>query len=256
LVSPEHSVNTTWYLDVNRWARESGWAHGIMATYSHLLGVGLLALCLLGAWWWARRAAQPARSVAGVLWAAGGTVVAWVIGHYVLKPLIAERRPYLVLAHVEVLLTRTHGYSFPSGHATVAGGVIIGLLLARRWGAATAAIVLGLLLGFGRIYTGMHYPFDVLGGLFIGGVVVAALWPVATSLLTRIDELLLTTALSPLVASGGPAHPAVPSPGPGRHSPGASRGVPTIPAGRAGGAGDALLDSPPDTEHSPPSQAP
>jgi len=255
-VSPAHSANTTWYLDVNRWARESGWAHGIMATYSHLLGVGLLALCLLGAWWWARRAAQPARAVAGVLWAAGGTVVAWVIGHYVLKPLIAERRPYLVLAHVEVLLTRTHGYSFPSGHATVAGGVIIGLLLARRWVAATAAIVLGLLLGFGRIYTGMHYPFDVLGGLFIGGVVVAALWPVATSLLTRFDELLLTTALSPLVASGGPAHPAVPSPGPGRHSPGASRGVPTIPAGRAGGAGDALLDSPPDTEHSPPSQAP
>jgi len=96
----------------------------------------------------------------------------------------------------------------------------------------------------------------VLGGLFIGGVVVAVLWPVATLLLARFDEVLLTTALAPLVASGGAAHPAVPPSGPGRHSPGASRGVAPIPAGRAGGAGDALLDSPPDREQPPPAQAP
>jgi len=139
--------------------------------------------------------------VAGVLWAAGGTVVAWVISHYGLKPLVAERRPYLSLPHVEVLLTRTTGYSFPSGHATVAGAVIVGLLLARRPVASGLAIVLGLLLGFGRVYTGMHYPFDVVGGLFVGGVVVAAAWPIAVPLLDLFDRTLLRTRLGVLTSA-------------------------------------------------------
>jgi len=171
--------------------------------YSHFLGIALLAVVLLASWWWARRSPDPAHGVAQLLWTAGGTVVAWVIAHYVLKPLVAERRPYLALHGVEVLLTRTHGYSFPSGHATVAGAVIVGLLLAGRPLASAAAIVLGLLLCFGRVYTGMHYPFDVLGGLFVGAVVMAVTWPVAVPVLERFDRLLLTTPFGPLVARGG-----------------------------------------------------
>jgi membrane-associated phospholipid phosphatase len=196
------SINTTWYLDVNRLARESAWAHGAMATYSHFLGIGLLALTLLAAWWWARRAADAARNVAAVVWAATGTVVAWVVAHVVLKPAVHEARPYQVLPHVEVLLARTHGGSFPSGHATVVGAVVVGLLLARRWLAGLVATLLGLLLAFGRVYTGMHYPFDVLAGLAFGALVVAVLWPVAVPVLTGIDRVLLRTRLAPLVARG------------------------------------------------------
>ena len=198
-----YSINTAWYLDLNRIARGSSWAHAIMATYSHFLGIGLLALVLLGAWWSARRAVDPAQAVAGVLWAAGGTVLAWLIAHFVLKPVVAERRPYLALAHVEVLLTRTHGYSFPSGHATVAGAVVIGLVLARRPIACVLATLLGLLLGFGRVYTGMHYPFDVVGGLVIGGLVIVVTWAVAVPALERLDQHLLGTRFAPLVAAGG-----------------------------------------------------
>lgn len=199
MISTSFSINTAWYLDVNSLARHSDWAHGVMEVYSHFLGLGLLALVLLAAWWWARRSATPARAVGEILWVAGGTVVAWVIAHFVLKPVVAERRPYLALHHVEVLLGRTHEYSFPSGHATVAGAVIVGLLLARRPLAAAVATVLGLLLCFGRIYTGMHYPFDVLAGLFVGGVVVAAGWAVAVAVLSGICQLLLKSPLSVLV---------------------------------------------------------
>lgn len=205
------SINTRWYLQLNQLARESSWAHGVMSVYSHDLGIGLLALVLLGAWWQARKAADPTRAVAGVLWAAGGTVVAWVISHYGLKPLVAERRPYLSLPHVEVLLTRTTGYSFPSGHATVAGAVIVGLLMARRPVASGLAIVLGLLLGFGRVYTGMHYPFDVVGGLVVGGVVVAVTWPIAVGLLDRFDRMLLRTRLGVLTSAAGRTAPETPA---------------------------------------------
>jgi len=199
--SGSYSINTRWYLEVNRLARQTPWAHGFMALYSHFLGLGLLALTLLAAWWTSRSSRRASRAVAGVLWAAGGTVVAWVVAHFVLKPVVAERRPYLALAHVEVLLTRTHGYSFPSGHATVAGAVIAGLLLARRPIAATIASVLGLFFCFGRVYTGMHYPFDVLGGLAVGAVVMLLTFPVAVPLLDRFDRVLLGTPLRGLVQS-------------------------------------------------------
>ncbi len=200
---PTSSINTRWYLEANRLARQTRWAHGPMATYSHFLGLGLLALTLLASWWWSRRSPAASRAVAGVLWAAGGTVVAWVVAHYVLKPVVAEPRPYLALAHVEVLLSRTHGYSFPSGHATVAGAVIVGLALARRPLATAVATVLGLLVCFGRVYTGMHYPFDVVGGLAVGAVIMLVTFPLAVPVLDRIDRALLATRWRPLVAAGG-----------------------------------------------------
>lgn len=192
-------LNRELYLDVNRFARATPWAHGALATYAHLLGVGVLALCLLVAWWRARSADDPARQVAGVLVAAGGTVVAWVLAHYLLKPLIHERRPYLTLAHVEVLLTRTHGYSFPSGHATVAGAVIVGLFLAKDRLMAWLATFFGVLLALDRVYVGMHYPGDIIAGLVIGGLVMALVFVPARVLLERFDSRLLDTPLRSLV---------------------------------------------------------
>jgi len=195
------TINRDWYVDINHFARHTAGLHGFMELYAYLGGIGLLALCLLGAWWRARSDRNAARAVAWVLWAAGGTVVAWIFTHYGLKPLVAEPRPYFTIPHVEVLLHETHGYSFPSGHATVAGGVMTGLWMARRKIAALLATVLGLFLCFGRVYTGMHYPGDVIVGLVVGAVVLIVLAKPAVAILEAFDRALLHTPLAGLVAT-------------------------------------------------------
>lgn len=77
-----------------------------------------------------------------------------------------------------------HTYSFPSGHALFSVcfyGVLAGLLAARIkslpariciWAAAAVLIVA---IGMSRIYLGVHYPTDVLGGYLAAGVWVASM---------------------------------------------------------------------------------
>jgi undecaprenyl-diphosphatase len=70
-------------------------------------------------------------------------------------------------------------YSFPSAHATIAVGFYgtLTLLVAWRlkgfwrWVVAVTGVVLVLLIGFSRLYLGVHYPTDILAGFL-----AAPLW--------------------------------------------------------------------------------
>ncbi len=72
-------------------------------------------------------------------------------------------------------------YSFPSGHATVAVGFYgtLALLLAlrlggwKRWTVAAVGVALMLLIGFSRLYLGVHYPTDILAGYLSASVWVS-----------------------------------------------------------------------------------
>jgi len=61
------------------------------------------------------------------------------------------------------------GFGFPSGH-TQAVTVAFGWLArhSRRWGAYVGAGALVFLVGLSRLYLGVHFPHDVVGGLVIG----------------------------------------------------------------------------------------
>jgi len=80
--------------------------------------------------------------------------------------------------------TRTYDSAFPSGHADSAI-VIYGLLFyfitvfvsqpALRLLGQAACLWVILFTGMQRVYVGVHWPSDVLGGYYLGGLIIAAL---------------------------------------------------------------------------------
>jgi membrane protein DedA with SNARE-associated domain len=131
-----------------------------------LLGVSL-ALALACAWrrWWAACGLLA-------LTVGGGELVSWL-----LKGLFARPRPLMPPPFVTLA-----SYSFPSGYAMRAvlfygllGALIlpwIGSWRNRVW-IVVAEGVLVLLIGFSRLYLGVHYLSDVLAGYAAGAVWLA-----------------------------------------------------------------------------------
>lgn len=72
------------------------------------------------------------------------------------------------------------GYSFPSGHTTSAVGTFgsIAATAKKRW-AQVIFVLLPILVGFSRMYVGVHTPADVLVGALTSIVLILILRPVA-----------------------------------------------------------------------------
>ncbi|MBI4681720.1 MAG: phosphatase PAP2 family protein [Nitrospirae bacterium] len=87
----------------------------------------------------------------------------------ILKRLFARPRPCHELHNVSLVVECVKSFSFPSGHAATSFAMasIIGHHFRR---AAIPAFLLAALVAFTRIYVGVHYPSDVIGGAVLGGV--------------------------------------------------------------------------------------
>lgn len=93
--------------------------------------------------------------------------ICFCITNLVLKGCVARPRPDAVMDAIVPLIKTPRDYSFPSGHTTVsfAGALVCYRMLPRRYG--IPALVLAGLIGFSRLYLGVHFPSDVLGGFLV-----------------------------------------------------------------------------------------
>ena len=86
-----------------------------------------------------------------------------------LKNVFRRTRPNNRYPNEVFILTPTNGYSFPSGHTSIAFATATSLTLAyKKWYITVPAYMWAGAVGYSRIYLGKHYPTDVLGGMLVG----------------------------------------------------------------------------------------
>ncbi|MFF3298901.1 phosphatase PAP2 family protein [Streptomyces sp. NPDC002908] len=146
-----------------------------------------LVLAVLWCWWSVRRRGTPEDSVtavAGLVWAPLAAGIALLI-NIPIRGFVERPRPFFDHKGLEVLVAGKTDFSFVSDHATMAMAIAVGLFVAnRKFG--LAAIALALLEGFCRVYMGVHYPTDVIGGFALGTAVALLLAPLAMMMLTPL----------------------------------------------------------------------
>ena len=71
------------------------------------------------------------------------------------------------------------GYSFPSGHTTMAVGTFGSIAAtSKKWSVHFLNILIAILVGFSRMYVGVHTPVDVLTGALTSLVLILLLHPI------------------------------------------------------------------------------
>ena len=102
---------------------------------------------------------------------------AWLMAH-VAKAIADRSRPYEVMADAVLRQQPAHGTSFPSSHTAVTLAVAIALVPFLALLLAVVGIGYATLVGWSRVYLGVHDPLDILGGAGIGmaagGVILLA----------------------------------------------------------------------------------
>jgi undecaprenyl-diphosphatase len=114
------------------------------------------------------------------------------LGVELFKATVARDRPSVL----EPIIVE-HGFSFPSGHATLSmvGYGVLAVLVSRsrlspalRTAIVFALGVLVVLIGASRVWLGVHFPTDVIAGWIAGGVVVVLYASLTRSVSTEPAE--------------------------------------------------------------------
>lgn len=92
----------------------------------------------------------------------------FIIINLTVKKLVGRTRPYVVNDAIQYITQRPSDNSFPSGHTGCSFAVASVLFFMMPKKVGIPAIILASLIGLSRLYVGVHYPTDILGGFFIG----------------------------------------------------------------------------------------
>jgi len=121
-----------------------------------------LAVLWLFLFWKARRRGRIVAVLTLVVIAASDQLSA-----HVLKPIFSRTRPPYALDSVRLLVDTTRSFSFPSAHASNAFGVasfVSGFYPRTK----IALYVAAALVAYSRVYVGVHFPSDAIGGAALG----------------------------------------------------------------------------------------
>lgn len=104
-----------------------------------------------------------------------GVIVAEVL-IFIIHLIYFKSRPFVIFP-IQPLVQHAADAAFPSGHTTIMAVVAFAYTFAKsKW--APLFLILMLWVGFARIFVGVHYPLDILGGIIVGFISVFITWQI------------------------------------------------------------------------------
>jgi len=99
--------------------------------------------------------------------AIGSAIIARFVVASGIRYFYYHARPYLVIAETNLLLVHEGVSSFPSGHTIFVFALATGVYRYNKKVGIWFYVLAGL-VGFSRIFVGVHWPYDILAGAGLG----------------------------------------------------------------------------------------
>jgi undecaprenyl-diphosphatase len=146
---------------INDLAGNLTWLDWFMVFSAKWLGYLLIVYVL---WWlWKKRSDFKKN----ILLTIGSAVVARLIFVELIRYFIYSPRPFMILENVNQLFNHQMETSFPSGHASFFFALAVGSYFINKKTGIWLLVLAGL-IGFARIFSGVHWPLDIVFGVFVG----------------------------------------------------------------------------------------
>lgn len=157
---------------IQEWVR-SGLLTPLVVFYTHLGDSGMLWIALSALLLCFKKTRKA--GVVSLL----ALLFSLVITNGLLKHLVSRPRPWLTVEGLVPLIAEHDPNSFPSGHTCAAFACCLtwARFAARRW-VKVLCLVLAVLMGFSRLYVGVHFPSDVIAGCAVGCLCALLAWAV------------------------------------------------------------------------------
>lgn len=108
-------------------------------------------------------------------WGIGALAVGTYLVTYIVEHIVARARPEDLAVGQELLMRATQdGFGYPSGHTAVIAVIALGLWPYLRQGQRITVVTLVVAVALSRIYLGVHFPLDIIGGLAVAVIVWAS----------------------------------------------------------------------------------